>query len=534
MKNYHLFIFLLAVLGCCAPLFSQLSSVPPLIDLDGQRWSLVQQDTTAPLLADIYTNVTEEISGYALQREDQLLLDDKIVEVYSQGISWGSYIVCTDLASGQTLWRLSSNLATSDKLDIDLNVYLRADGNIEVSGMRLIATNTPILFPIGYAVRKIINPETGQLIERIFTPFSEGGVTSLNSNGQLGRTLPIAEDEAYVVINSFPTDDGQYIQLLLGMDAQGVQTDTLGLVSNPLDGSGIEVQQLIDAIKLPNGQFVIGSTSTGNPMDPNETVAELIFLDEQGAFLNRKDISPFVGYSTYFNLDLQADKLLITATSVEGDFNDVANIRQNLLVLDLAGELLLSVPAFSSLAGLAVGNCHLASLPNEEYLLVAAAGNHCLQYFKLDALGEVTRLQTLCQTDTNWRIEPRDLRRTPDGDVLTAATWYQGDTEQFEATVSIDGSVLGLPTSLLAPERAEVLPLEVFPNPSRDRVSIRLDASDTGVLRILNMAGQQLRSYHLANQTHLELSIADLPDGLYQFQWLSPKGNKVASVLRSN
>ena len=69
-------------------------------------------------------------------------------------------------------------------------------------------------------------------------------------------------------------------------------------------------------------------------------------------------------------------------------------------------------------------------------------------------------------------------------------------------------------SELISPSAA-MQNISLFPNPSKDKVNVVLGEEATGVLTVLSIEGKMLLSANFQNQNNVDLSIADLPAGMY-------------------
>jgi len=498
------------------------------------EWARIHQDTTLPSLQDSIPNLVSTIDGYEVLREASLLLDDRLIEVFSTGVRYGSYVVCTDVTTGEKLWEQAYNWSTGvENIEIDLSIYERSDGNIELSGMRMLFNNIPNMFPYGTAHRKVLNPETGQLITRYFTPWNseggESGIVCTNSNGQLGRTFPIVEDELYLnsCLYSFILE-GAFIQMNLALDEQGVFLDTIDKIPNPMpfpnDGS-IQLHKYLDAFKLPNGKFVVGSASIENPLDSTELVSELLFLDEQGALDYRVDISSLISYDVGFSLKIEGEYIIVTGDYYDKFGGDPSTAR-SIAIFDLEGNVLFSKTAFKTLDGEPVRfRPQMTALGEDRFLIVGGNYDECLRYFLLDETGDISLLRTICQPDPDWRLRIEDVAVASNGTVITGASWNKGSADLpeaiFRVIFSIKAEELGLqlPSSLTETESAQHLRL--YPNPAREAVVVDFERPAAGTARIISMSGQPMRTLQTDATLQLRISTAGLPPGTYVLQFES-------------
>lgn len=348
-------------------------------------------------------------------------------------------------------------------------------------------------------------------------------------NGQLGRTLPIVEDELY--LNScidLDVSEGAFIQMNLGLDEQGVFLDTIDKIPNPMpfpDDGSIQLHRYLDAFKLPNGNFVVGSNSTSSPIDSTQIVSELLFLDEQGAFDYRVDISSLISYDARFNLRVEGEYIIVTGRYFDKFGGDPSTAR-SFAIFDLEGNVLFSKTAFKTLDGEEVAlRPQMTALGEDRFLIVGDNFDECLKYFLLDETGDISLLRTICQPDPDWKLGIEDIAVASNGTVITGTSWTKGSLNEpeaiFRVTFGIRAEELGLqlPSSLTETESAQRLRL--YPNPARESVVVDFERPAAGTARIISMSGQPMRSFQTDATLQLRISTAGLPPGTYVLQFES-------------
>ena len=84
---------------------------------------------------------------------------------------------------------------------------------------------------------------------------------------------------------------------------------------------------------------------------------------------------------------------------------------------------------------------------------------------------------------------------------------------------------------LAAPEEL-INVFNIYPNPARDRVSIKIQIIDREALlklHIVNNLGQILESYNAASQQELSIDVSHLPSGIYLLNLADIDGNSIAT-----
>lgn len=495
------------------------------IDLElldvAKEWYHVHQDTTLPSLQDTFTNINSEITGYETLRKAYTLSDDFLIELFTTGINFGSYVTCTNAVTGEFVWKNSYNLTNDDKIEIDLNLYTRSDGNLEISGMRLLDPNVPNIFPFGIATRKIIDIQTGQLISKIYQDFIDGGCVCNNSNGQLGRTLPILEDSLYMTVCTYPSVDGQQIQILQNLDNDGRVIDTLSFIANPLMDNNIQSHKLISFNKLDENRFLIGSGSTSNPLDTNLTITELFFINNEGQLLLRKDISSLINYSPSFQQEFKNDKVFITTVAYNNETAEPNDVSYSLLILDNGGNELYNDPGYIILDNEEVGLLKLAQINDNTYLLLGAKEN-CLKYFTLEDSNAIKHLKTICYSDSTWNLSPMFIELNENGGIVNGVRWSKEDEESdFEVTFAINADEILMKTSNTDLKTKLNSKFNLYPNPTRDFVNVKFNGPTSGVIQIISSKGIKMKEVKIESQTELQLDVSAFAESYYIIKLIS-------------
>lgn len=510
---------------------------PPDLIFSGANidWASIYKDESLPLLEDIFTDLISEISGYEMVLEESLLLEDRFLQLFRTGTNFGSYVRCTSLETGETMWEQSYNLTNDQKIEIDLSIYQRPDGNVELSGMRLLSPQIPNLFPFAMATRKVLDINTGNLIERIYSNFEDGGVICNNPNGQFGRTVPADEEFKYVTSCSYPSNDGEFIQIQISMDETGKIIDTLGFIDNLLNGNNIESHKFIDAYKTPNNNIVIGSSSTSNPTDPSVTFSELIILNPNGEFMKRIDLSDYLNHATFFDLQIVEDKIMVAGQSFS-DFSDTNSFMNNLLILDQNGEVILHMEDFTELDGQVIRNFKATATDNDRFLIVSSNSDHCLNYALIDDVGNVVNTKSICLDDDQWVSQPTHVVTTENGEVITSGTWSmigEEETETFNGAIKMSNTELGITSSNEELSTLKNTSLKVYPNPASSELTIKLGDAGTGTLQVYTSLGVLVSQQNLNNQAQIVLPIESLQEGIYQVIWQDEYQIKTTSFVKA-
>jgi len=491
-----------------------------LFDIE-ETWFRINQDASLPSLQDTFQSINIEITGFELLAKDQMIIDGNILELFTSGTGYGTFLSSTNISSGELNWVQPFNLTNDDRIEIDLSIYQRTDNDFEISGMRLLDPSIPNLFPFGYAVRKIIS-SSGILSDRKFQNFENDGCICNNPNGQLGRTLPIIEDSLYITVCSYPSNDGQLIQILKRLDQEGRVLDTLSFITNALENDELQSHLLIDFIKTSDDTFLIASSSTSNPQDSTKTIAELIFINSNGELLSRKDISSELNYAPFFNNQYNDNNIYIESTLFKFSTEDPNDIAYNFLLLDQAGNQIVNIKEYDLLDGQEVGQLRVDKLSNEEYLLLGTQ-DHCIKYFSLDKTGVVKHLKTYCYNDFSIEIDPTFIYSYNDSILLNGIRVKDSNGKSFELTFALDIDEVLLTSSNHIANKNELPGISLKPNPAREFLIVNFEIPKSGLLSLVDMSGNLIKRILVDSKSQLELNISNLETGKYVLKFWDSK-----------
>lgn len=483
-----------------------------LLDIEAS-WFNIQEDLSLPLLQDTFSNLNSQITGFECTPQSYLRKDNKLFELFTTGSNIGSYLTCTDTQTGELIWTNSFNLLSDDKIEIDLNIFNISESLIGVSGMRLLSESIPNFFPFGLVVRKNIDINNGQLVSRIYQEFTDGGCICNNTNGQLGRTLPIIDDSLYLTVCTYPSNDGELIQIMMTTDNDGFVQDTLAYITNPLMNNDIQSHKLIDVFKLNDNKFLIASTSTSNPTDSTATFAELFFINNTGELLIRKNISSELNYSSFFHPEVKSENIFITSTSFNFQTPDPLDVSHNLLILDSEGLEIFRNSSYTMLDGEEVGSLRLTEVDSMNYILLGADKN-CLKYFTLSEGESIKHIKTICYADTTYNLVPNFIDLSED-QLIQGVRWIQNDTKSFQITFAFNKNELESANSIHNENLAKEKQFTISPNPASEFTVAKFNERISGIVKVYNLNGELVKEWILNSQDELQIDISLLQNGYY-------------------
>jgi len=503
---------------------------PPGFDFnsDAINWGVIDRDE---MFNDTLSSFKYVEAPFALTSQNTQLINENLYDIYHLGLLVGTYIVKRDVNTGEKLWEYHTAMDNNDKIELDLSIFERDDGNIETTGFRLYAT-APTPVPVGPVNRKVFNSQTGELLSQNYTWFEDGGHYCLNPNGQKGRIFPMEEDELYLSICAYNTTDGQYIGISRTGDGEGALLDTIDYVENLLTGFTPSFRYF-DAKQLPNGNIAVAVSSFVNPTVQSTVKAEVLIFNHTGELLNRIDVNELLRYTVNMTIDIVEDKILLTSRSL---VNNNTAYRTNLVVINESGNVYHQYNELEEL------NSGAITLLDDGRLLVAGNSfeDNCLNVF-VGSDGNLDLVHSLCHEDEQWSVIPRQLLRYGDDVILKGKFAYdttyvdmgeviQEKIHAFETTLSLSLSQIGVTVSTNdIPSQKSSFTL--FPNPSSQRITISGDEVIDKV-EIYDLTGQKLVSRKTSNNE--DINIQHLVSGSYFVRIYSDKGVKTHKLLKVN
>lgn len=82
-------------------------------------------------------------------------------------------------------------------------------------------------------------------------------------------------------------------------------------------------------------------------------------------------------------------------------------------------------------------------------------------------------------------------------------------------------------------ETTGLLPLSVWPNPARGKVSVSMPLSFNGNIKLVNQLGQVLYTETVADKNNFELQLSPFPAGIYYLNFVSENGTRTEKLIIS-
>jgi len=509
---------------------------PPLtFESDGIVWAMYEEDKE-------YTsgNPANTRSEYLLFPINSFIDDNYIYHIWRTGLFQGSYISKRNLLSGDLAWDFSNNLSNNDKVELDFSLHKRSDGNIEVFGFRLLSNQFPNPNPTGVVNRKIFDDNSGELLDQFYTEYEEGGTICPNFGGQFGRIFSNTEDEIYTTSCSFANREKVVISML--SDQNGLFSDTTEVVSNLLNMDSSPKASYSDALQLPNGNIAVAVSVFNEFFIRDEIRSEVLILDQDGTLINRIDVTEIMDYTTYLNMNIVDDKIILSGTSFQDFINDNLITAANIAVLDEFGTVYAQINKIDDFIGL-----NAILLADGQLAAVGRSrDNKCLNIlFEQD--GQMQSVESMCHTDAeNWYLSASYLKQYENQLLITGRIFKdtllldQNSGEVFADGAAIapvilafDLDAIGSVSTTDKKEVAEDL-FSVSPNPVKDVINIDFKTAQTGSLQLINQLGEVVHDALIENTIQHRWPSDQLASGIYYVRFGNEKILSTEKIIITN
>ena len=172
-----------------------------------------------------------------------------------------------------------------------------------------------------------------------------------------------------------------------------------------------------------------------------------------------------------------------------------------------------------------------------EFLVVGVIGDRSfgLDFFKTKGFDNLEKIKTISYQNPEYFFSPDDIIQLPDGDILLNGIniFWPPDEGLYQGTwptwLRFNAEDIGL-TSTKETEYVNLL--SIYPNPASDRITIRLEEDQSGIIDILDHMGRE--KYITVSETKEgsnQINIGYLPTGMY-FVRLTDKTGRIKGTGR--
>jgi Secretion system C-terminal sorting domain len=475
---------------------------------------------------------------------NHLEVKDGIIELFGSGARQGSYIKRINSLTGATLWEHHSNRKTYNKLELDVNLYETASGDIQVFGHRLFTIGDIGFFPAGMVYQKLLNGQTGVVLTRKWTEWDQGGQPNLNSYGVLGVFAPLPNSSQ--VLNCEIAPFGQDYANIAIIDENCKIVDTSMHLSTPFGSASLSNSFRNNGIsRLSNGNTVIGLTITGFEPDTSSIFNELVWVDQVGKIMKRKEITTEINHSALGKVIPSGDRFLYLGQSYADRSKRNFEQRSSVLIMDLDGQILFNEPLMQHNGKLFGASVAVPERSGDGFIYaVEALDSRCLRFYHQKKDFSLNLLREICPTNPKHKFELSHVVQASNGDVITGFL-LQTDSVSYDIntgtlisnfggydryTMSLSAADLGL-LSDIDETIVQKNVMLIAPNPTRDVISIQFGEPTSGQISVFDLSGKLVMSQFVTDQLSLDLEAYGIPKGLYVVQFKNDKLISSAKVV---
>lgn len=457
------------------------------------KWSEIVENTNSTVDNTLFTE-----DKYNLTYNSSLLHENKLIELYTNGILNGTYLLCRDLNSGEVLWENSINIEDSEKFEIFNSLYI--DGNdIVILGWRQISENPNSIFPVGTSVKRSYDLESGNLLSHVFADL-ENAVFANNTKAKYfcGHNMTLT---TFVEV-----DNNLGAFFTMNENMQTLDTTVVEFL-HPENANNYSS----DAIQLSSGNIIISSISYNDLDEENSLRIELIVFNNNLERTNVIDITEFLNIGTVsIKIDESENRLIISGLNIDDD-----NRQNSIAILTKDGNLINSIKDERSFLGFTIGAYCSES---NKYTFVSSSGqDNCFRVTNYDSFSDSFEESSLCHNSNQTNIAPTSMYLNSENIVM----YYQilkdttitelGGTERdisvpFRGVFQTDLNLSSVNNNLIS--KSEIT---IYPNPTSGILNI--EGLKNEGFRIYNSLGEVV--YYNENLSGKQIDLSFLDSNIY-------------------
>lgn len=511
----------------------------------------ISQDHIRPILFNDITPLWQHLVVDSSRLDDEKLLGTKHLKAFAKPLILGdsigyfiyvdqseylqgAYIEKVDLNNGIRLWSNVFNMSDSGKREFPVYISINDNGELEVLCMRNTLEDFYLLWSEGQLAIRHYDIQNGQLLDHIyvddnnlsesdklhffpgnirfypigdkyiyFTPYLEPLFTSyfkvFDSNAILQNSDSLKRDSFYISSETGPpylTKEGKLIYYRHSFK-----------------------QWLLDSIKAENYdsmRFIVDYYEFNDGLDSLFSI----------------DLSDYFPYNWEISLTVEEDDFLRVLCKDSTNFD---RDRSAFVFFDKEGEYIETL----DFGGKSLNNKFIAKLPNSNNHLVfenhndSGGENKSFDILISDGKGNLNKIKEISFTD-NRGFDIKKIDILKNGIVLVSFKLYTPDPDHKGSSLNSIIEVaafkiedLGI-VSTIEEEPSNNIALSIFPNPSKDKVMLRVSEILQGVITIYDYIGKKILVDHI-NSNEKEIDIRNLPNGIYSISICTIKGDIVLS-----
>lgn len=531
--------YLLASIIILLPLFSIAQSVPIFSGTSIEWTTLIQNETESA--------EPESLTGVVMQ--DNIIstfmidLGEQVVVAYEQGVNGGWMLTSVNSTTGQINWKTVVTKATHGFRSFPAYIYQSSPTTIELIGYEMVAEEPNTFGEVSYLFRSKISLEDGTVLQTHCPKYEDGGTLIFNlglnmanivhepdtDSFFLGEFQRVVDDEHIGTWRLFEADSNclrsDYEEHLVASSTLNQEEDTYSYDFRTLtktnDKGYMMLLQEWDAMDFEN---------------PNHFI-ELGKLNQGGELEWKKDITSQVGLGGEL-VNSTSDGYMVYGRWTVGALPFETDRPYYISKFDDSGEFL-----WRQTFGAEDKFYYGTTLQTQEgYLLTGVREEEESFILKSDEEGnvnEVANWKVNGDTNTNKMILRRAIE-LQNGNIMACLKVYRDSIITFPSGLT-SSSAIGRQYIILIEKDALFTDIEepisvnsalqLYPNPSKDRVNITLPTTSTGVLRFYNTHGQLQQETMIEGKQNLSISIGDFTEGLYYVHWSGEKGETMVQPL---
>ncbi len=463
--------------------------------------------------------------------------------------TYGYILEKLDIESGQMKWQNFHTFYNGGFQDYYKNMYLRPDGNVEMIGIKLHGEYVDSIF--GYwnvgggrsnFVRKIFNFESGELMKAII-----GQDSVEDFIPQYVHFYPIKHDSAYVVLNldyEIINADYEYGYYFYELNHEhnlvGNQPKSRILYETPDELGVFSIGQPQYTQQIDDSTFV--GIIFQDKLHPDNAKVQLIWFSinerTEIKFIKRLNIEHLIpGKETsflYLTFDLADGRIYLSQPYKDFSINEHTTY---LVCLDKEGNLVHHIPSVR------VDNHYYRSIrllyssPEYDYFagFLSNTGRTGLDVLKLRrGSNEFEYISSLTSAfeDEEFTRELAVSKLYEDGLFILGAYTKKLGPEQNVAVkyYCFNGADLGMQLATSNQNISQNEKIKVFPNPTTGLTTLHFDKEFTGDVQLFDVEGILVKGYQLTSENSLQISLQDLPSGVYYATITDSRSNQKSTV----
>ena len=470
-------------------------------------------------------------------------LGEQVVVAYEQGVNGGWMLTSVNSKTGEINWKTVVTKATHSLRSFPAYIYQSSPTTIELVGYEMVAEEPNTFGEVSYLFRSKISLEDGTVLQTLCPKYEDGGTLIFNLGLNMANIVHQPDTDSFFLGEFQRVVDGEHIGTwrLFEADSNCLRSNyeehlvASSTLNEEEDNYAYDFRTLTRA--NDKGYIMLLQEWDATDFESPTHFIELGKLNREGVLEWKKDITSQVGlggrlvnstsdgYMVYGRWTLGALPFEVDRPHFISKFNKNGNF--------------LWRKTFDAEDKFYYGT----TLQTEEgYLLAGVRDEKESFILKSDEEGNVTEV-------ANWKVNGETnmnkmvLRRTielQNGNIIGCLKVYRDSLITFPSGLTSSSSIgqqyiVLIEKDALFTDIEDVaqtnLALQLYPNPTKDKVNITFSITSTGVLRLFNTHGQLQQTITVEGKQSLSVPIEGLGNGLYYVHWSGEKGETMVKPL---